>query len=185
MIEVSSEQMDRIEGELKRVPKEIPKVITRAVNRAATAGRTEATKEARQDYYVKAKSIRDTIRIDKATYADPHAMILSRGKLLALSKFRITPKSPAPNRTKPIKVRVKRGEGGEIPNAFVSSMNSGHVGVYKRVGEKRLPITELYGPSIPQMLDNEDVRERVEERATEAIDERLTHEVNRVMERNS
>lgn len=47
-----------------------------------------------------------------------------------------------------------RAKGGRrlIPGAFIGRMPSGHAGVFRRKGRKRLPIQELYGPSLPRVF---------------------------------
>ncbi|GAV24804.1 hypothetical protein ciss_07370 [Carboxydothermus islandicus] len=182
MITVSAEQMKRAELLLKGIPKGVEKAVAAALNRAAEGARTVAIKKVRERYYIKAKDVRDTIEIKKATISNPVALIRASGSPIALSKFRITPSAPpAKRRKKPIIARVVRGEGGPIKGAFVARMQSGHIGVFRRIGKERLPITELYGPSVPQMLGHETVTEYVEQIARERLESRLEHEINRIL----
>lgn len=39
--------------------------------------------------------------------------------------------------------------------AFAVTFDSGYTGVFKRAGKGRLPLIELHGPSIPQVMENE------------------------------
>lgn len=182
MITVSTEQMERAELLLKGIPKGVEKAVAAALNRAAEGARTIAIKKVRERYYIQAKDVRETIEIKKAMINEPVAIIKASGSPLALSKFRITPSNPpAKRRKKPIIARVVRGEGGPIRSAFVAKMQSGHIGVFRRVGKERLPITELYGPSVPQMLGHESVTEYIEEKARERLENRLEHEINRLL----
>lgn len=182
MITVDAKQLERAEELLKNIPDGVLKAVVNAINRAAESARTEAVRKVRERYYVKAKDVRETIRIIKATYENQAAVIYAKGSPLTLSKFRITPSKPSTKRRKkPIIARVVRGEGGPIPGAFVARMQSGHIGVFKRAGKTRLPIQELYGPSVPQMLGHESVTEYVEEKAKEKLEERLEHEINRLL----
>ncbi len=178
-IELTIDQMEKAEEMLQHLPGEAPKAMASALNRAAQSARTEASRKVREKYYVKHKDVTSTIKIYRANPSDLSAVVTSRGNLMTLSKFRVTPKRPQPRRKAPIKVRVQRGEGGPIKGAFVARMKSGHVGVFKRVGKARLPIEQLYGPSIPQMLDSKTVREWVEQKAAEVLDQRLEHEIMR------
>lgn len=182
MIKLKAEQIDKAESLLSDIPGAAPKAMAGAINRAVTSSRTEASRKVREKYYVKHKDVISTIKLYRASSGDLSGMIISRGHLLALTKFRVTPKRPQPKRKSPVKVRVKRGEGGPIKNAFVARMQSGHTGVFARVGKQRLPIQERFGPSVPQMLDSRDVREWVEQKASEILDKRLEHEINRRLE---
>ncbi|MBE3586566.1 MAG: phage tail protein [Thermoanaerobacter sp.] len=182
MIELTVEQMDKAERLLGHIPGAAPKAMANAINRAAEAARTEAARKVRELYYIKHKDVLATMKIYRATPDDLTATVISKGNLIALSKFRITPKQPQPKRKKPVIARVKRGEGGPIKSAFVARMQSGHVGVFIRVGRSRLPIRELYGPSVPQMLGSPNVTEWVEEKAIERLEQRLEYEINRILE---
>ncbi len=183
MITVDESQLKRAEELLKDIPNGVNKAIVNAVNRAAQGARTDAVKKARERYYVKAKDVRKTIELKRATYENQAAIVRAEGSPLALSKFRITPRQPpARRRKKPVKAKVLRGGGGgEIPGAFVAQMESGHIGVFVRAGKPRLPIKEKFGPSVPQMLEHESVTEYVEERAREILEQRFEHELNRLL----
>lgn len=183
MIEFTSEQIERAESLLSHIPGAMPKAMKNATNRAMQSAKTEASRKVRETYYIKNKDVTSTIRAHRASISNLSARIVSKGNLLALSKFKVTPKTPQPKRKRAIIARVKRGEGGPVRGAFVASMNSGHTGVFKRAGLARLPVTELYGPAVPQMMDNQDVREHIEEKAVERFNQRLDHEINRILER--
>jgi len=183
MITVDAKQLKRAEELLKNIPNGVSKAIVNAINRAAVGARTDAVRKVRDRYFIRAKDVRETIEIEKATYSNQAAIIHAKGSPLALSKFKIRPsKPPKKRRKKPVVARVVRGEkGGAIPGAFVARMQSGHIGVFKRAGKARLPIHELYGPSVPQMLGHKSVITFVEERAQERLEERLEHEIERLL----
>ncbi|ABO49743.1 conserved hypothetical protein [Desulforamulus reducens MI-1] len=182
MIELRADQIERVQDLLQHIPEAIPKAISNTINRAAETAKTEAARKARETYYVKHSDVIKTIRITKASPSNLSATVLSRSSPIALSKFNVTPRQPQPKRRKPIIARVKKGAGGSIQGAFVARVTSGHVGVFNRVGPARLPITQRFGPSIPQMIGSETVTRWVEEKALETIDKRLDHEISRVLE---
>lgn len=184
MIDFTVEKIERAERLLEQIPGAAPKAMARAINRATESTRTEAARKVRSMYYISQKDVTSTIKINKASPSDLSAMVLSRGNLIALTRFRVTPKKPQPKRKKEIMVRVKRGGGGSIKKAFVAKMKSGHVGVFKRAGKRRYPIDQLYGPSIPEMIGNPRVSGWVEEKASERLDQRLDHEIKRLLEGN-
>lgn len=202
MITVNADQIARAEVLLKNVPNGVTKALVAALNRAAEGARSDAVRKVRERYYIKAADVRDAIKIKKATPDDLAAIVHAKGSPIALSKFRLTPsKPPTKRRTKPIIARVVRGEGGPIKGAFVARMASGHVGAFIRAGTPRrreemfvrvggqlkkkkvkdLPIQQLYGPSLPQMLGHKSVTEFVEEQARERLESRLEHEIDRLL----
>lgn len=182
MIEVTAQQIDRAERMLEHIPDAAPKALSRAINRAAEVARTEAARKVRETYYIRHQDVISTIKLHKASHSHLAASVTSRGHAIPLTRFRVTPKQPEPRRKRPIMVRVKRGEGGPIKSAFVAKMQSGHLGVFQRVGRRRTPIKEFYGPPIPQMLGNPSVAAWVEKKAAERLDERLEHEITQALE---
>lgn len=181
MITISADQIERAEILLKRVPNGAPKAVVAALNRASQGARTDAIKKARERYHIKAKDVRNTMQITKATYNDMTTTIRASGSPIALSRFKISPTKPVKRRKKPVVARVVRGAGGPIVKVFVARVKSGHVGVFKRAGKSRLPIKQLYGPSVPQMLGHESVTKYLEEKALERLEERFEHEISRLL----
>jgi hypothetical protein len=57
----------------------------------------------------------------------------------------------------------------------MANMASGHRGVFRRVGKGRLPIIELFGPSVGHVFARH--RPAVVELMTEAFDQRLSAEL--------
>jgi len=183
MIELSASQIEKAELLLQDIPGAAPKAMSNAINRAADTARTEAARKVRENYYIRHSDVLATIKIYRAQPSDLTSKVVSRGHAVNLFKFRVTPNRPQPKRKIPIVVRVKQGEGGPVKRAFVAKMGSGHVGVFQRAGKRRLPVQELYGPPIPQMLGSPSVTQWVEQKAAERLDERLDHEINRLLER--
>jgi hypothetical protein len=192
MIELTAEQIARAEAALNHIPGAVQKAASSAINRAAQSAMTEAARKARETYYIRHKDVLDTMKIYRATPSDLSAMVVSRGSVIALSRFRITPRKPQPSRAAKARwgkgraaalvARVKKGEGGPIKRAFMARVKSGHLGVFRRTSKSRYPVEHLHGPSVPQMLGSRSVSEAVEQRAMEQLDKRLDHEIKRALE---
>ena len=60
-------------------------------------------------------------------------------------------------------------------------MKSGYTGVCNRVLSKRLPIKQLYGPSVPQMAKNEEIMEKINKESGETLEKRINAEVNNIL----
>ena len=75
--------------------------------------------------------------------------------------------------------------GSKENKAFIQQMKSGHIGVWVRTGSKtrngKERIIELFGPSVPQLLsnDNQTARKALESTFFDAFDQRFEHEINR------
>lgn len=167
---------------LSHIPKKIPMVQARAMNRALSSGKTEAAARVRDTYLVRKKDVSETIELKKASANNLEGSLESTGHVMPLIRFRVTPKSPQPGRKKPLLAQVLRA-GGKSPihGAFVAKVR-GVASVYRRTTAKRFPIKGIYAPAVPQMLDNEKVRNSVQNKMLETLDKRLEHEIGRVLD---
>jgi len=70
-------------------------------------------------------------------------------------------------------------------NAFVAQMKSGHIGIFERTGGITSTgsdeIKEIMGSAVSQMLGNKEVEEKLAEETRQKFEERLDHEVNRIL----
>lgn len=61
--------------------------------------------------------------------------------------------------------------------AFVAKMNNGHIGIFERTGgmtsNSKDELEELYGPSVPQMLGNQEVAEKLTDEAMKSFEKNL------------
>ena len=64
---------------------------------------------------------------------------------------------------------------------FITKMNNGTVGIFKRRGKDPYPIDQLYGPSVSSMYRNDSLTKTVYEKAQEMLEKRLDHEIDRVL----
>ena len=62
MVELKSDDIDRVKTMLSEFPKEINKVSVRAINRATTTGSNMAIKEGVKHYYTKQSDIKSTFK---------------------------------------------------------------------------------------------------------------------------
>lgn len=181
MIELTIPQLDKLQRMLSEIPEKIPIVTARAINRSAEAAKTQAGRSTRETYHIKQKDITSTMKVKKAYPADLSAEIKSVGSVLELMKFKVKANKPLPTRGRYAVVSVKKGSSKPINGGFVVGMNNGHTNVFTRVSKKRLPIRGHYGPSVPQMLGNDNVTKAVEDKAMEELEKRLEHEIDRVL----
>lgn len=172
MIEVQIEGIE-IFDQLKNADKQLEKALYFAKNRALNTVKTELARGVPKKYDTKQKTIRDRTRVNKNT-----GEVSVKGSPIRLFKFRVTPTSP---RKQLVTASVKRASKS-LPNAFVQQMRNGTIGVFERVGKSRYPIRQLYSVSAPQMAGNEEVLEGAMERASIVFDERLSHEIGRLLD---
>jgi hypothetical protein len=181
MITITSKDIGDVERRLDQYSKKAPVVIYRALNRAASGIKTNASKKAREGYRIKAKDVNQTFSIKKASRGSLGASVTSKSGSIGLEKFRVN--ATLEKRPKKFKAAVKKGGSlKEITRGFVASVNG--IKIFSRVGKPRLPIDRLFGPPVPQMVNNKDVRGFVEQQAMDTYQKRLDHEIKRVLEGN-
>jgi len=138
------------------------KALPRALNKVADQAKVQASREIRAaGYQLKVSVIKAAITLKRANRNTLQAEVIASAPMMPLYAY-------AARRTKKgITVAVRSGQRKLIqnPHAFIATLRSGHTGIFERVvvvGGKRsprLPIRELYGPSIPQAFANKTVQQ--------------------------
>ncbi|MBP2655405.1 MAG: hypothetical protein H6Q73_2974 [Firmicutes bacterium] len=178
MIELSAEGIAKAHVLLSHIGNGAPKAISSALNRTIDGVKTDVTRKVTETYDIKAKDVRATLRVQKANTDTLQASVSANGSPIPLIKFRVTPNKPGQKKIGTLlRASVKRSGGKPISGAFVAKFKSGHIGIMQRDGKNRLPVKELYGPAVPQMMSENKVREYVVDGAGERFEKRLDHEI--------
>lgn len=167
--------LDKLANELRAT------AITRALNKTAAAAKVEASRNIRAaGYNIKARAIKESIVIRRATRSDLTAILEVTGRPIRLINY------DARQVARGLSVSVKNGRK-VIPGAFVATMKSGHKGAFKRLpgtvtGKRGKPIlnrkiVELFGPSIPSAMQNEVVQRQLEAAIRDKFPKLLEHEI--------
>lgn len=178
---VNKRTMRRVQRKLGDMSRKTPNVVSSALNRAVTNIASNISKEVRKEYFIKAKDVKQTLTKNKSNRSTLSASVISSGETIPLDRFKVSPKTVKPKRKKPIKVAVQKTGLKELVGAFVADING--IKVFERVGDERLPIRRLFGPSVPQMLGNEEIREQIDREGQETFYKRLDHEIKRILDK--
>lgn len=181
MIEVSENQINRINTLLSGIPKGSEKVLTNAINRGLVNARSNSTKLIAQTYHIKQKDLkgRSNIKIKNASFSDLEGNILFAGTVIPLIKFKV---NPTKQQQKVVTVAVLKASGGQrLKSAYVANLGKYDTGVFERLTKKRETSQELYGPSTAHMAKNEDVTNKVSEEAQIMVNKRVEHEISRIL----
>jgi hypothetical protein len=181
MIEITSETIERVETLLSGIPKGAERAFSNSINRGLSRVKTTAMKRVKEVYAVQSSALTaaTTTRINKASTGNLAGYVSFSGFKLPLYKFSVTPKKPGTG--KQVTASVMKNGGTTFEDAFVAEMKSGHMGVFERSGRKRLPVEEIMGLSAAQMVGNAAVIEELEKEAQKVVDERLSHEIDRIL----
>lgn len=181
-VDVDRNMIVDIQRQLGEYHNKAPTAISRAMNRAATNINSNIKKEVRKEYNIKAGDIKDNMEKPiRSTKNRLKAEVRSIGRPIGLEKFKVSPKTVNPKRKSPIKIGVKKDGVKAVMGAFVADINGKKV--FERTSKSRLPIRKLFGPSVPQMIGNEEVRTEIERKGQETFQNRLEHEIGRILER--
>lgn len=180
-ITLDKELFARAERMLYGIPGGAKKAAARAINRAVIAARQQAVDGVRENYNIRARDVRETLKVSKAKPNRMIAVISSLGAPIPLYKFDVRPRAANARGRTPVRVGVKKGNRETFEKAFIAR-SGGVPGVYERKGAKRLPIKQLFGPSVPHMLNNDRVVSSIADRAREMLEQRLDHEISRLLD---
>ena len=169
---------DVVTADLAGVSAKAMRGAIRAMNRAIASGRTAMTRDIARDTGLKVGDVKQALPIREASLTQAEAAFGAGLKRMPLIHFKA--RGPEPSRGKGRGVTYAlTGSRNRVPNAFIATMTSGHRGVFKRIGTKRLPIVELYGPSLGHVFAK--YRPAGLARTREAFDTAFAHEWERAM----
>lgn len=182
MFITSDEKMlNEVQEKLGEFHKRAPNAISNALNRGVSNMNTNSRKEIRKEYNIKAGDVSPTLKVFKSSRMSLGASVQSKGGVIPLDRFKISPRTINPLRKSPIKAAVKKGSPRSLGSGFMAEINGPKL--FKRSGKSRLPINRLFGPSIPQMLENEATREEIQRQGQEVYEKRLDHEIKRILDK--
>lgn len=193
-IEVNREELSEIREKLGKLQEKAPIALYRSVNDAASKAKTETKRAIAGQYNIAQKEVAPTLSVSKAHRKKLWATLKSKGSPIALSKFDVSPEERPTHKngvySPPVyKADVKKSTGKRpldgSPKAFITKMKSGHKGVVERISKKgrSLPLKQLYGPSAPSMMNNEQAMEQIKEMADITLQKRLDHHIQYILQR--
>ena len=164
-IEVNAEQAEQA---LRRWPNRTARATMRSLNRSLTTGRAVLARLISQDMGLRIGDAKDAILVEQASAAKMEIRLKASLRRLPLVQFNARQTARG--------VTYKGGSGRSVvPSAFLATMSTGHTGVFKRVGKPRLPIKQLYGPSIGHVFIKH--RQAGTDAILAAFDKNLEHEL--------
>ena len=175
---------------LRGIEDVVPKVLSRAINDTLAGVKTDASAEIRTIITAKKSAVDATFKTLKATVTFLSGMVQNSGAPLPLIDF-------SANQTKAgVSVQVKKkNPRAVLKGAFIQTMKSGHKGVFWREyrGAKgpvkkiaygklpkkyRLPMKQLFGPRIPDILGDDPVMNVVLAKADDRMHKYMEKELN-------
>lgn len=171
-------EKDQVDQFLTLAPKKTSLAVLRAIKRGTMAARTEAARTVSKDMGIGVSVVRKSILMTLPSGGTGAVGIL-RASLKRIPLFLFKAKGPYPSRGKGRGVTYRKGGGrANIRDAFIAKMPSGHMGVFKRSGRARLPVNQLFGPSIGRVFDLK--RKKISQTGAEATEKELDRLLDRI-----
>jgi len=200
MIEVRAENPEELSRLLESIPSDAEKVLERSMNRGLDAAKTRAYRGASRVYDISQAELKSNSRFWMKRAAKSSDQIIGyikySGGKIPLYKFKTNQRNL---RGEQVVVKARRdSRATALESAFIAIMPTGHIGIFERVAgkysEKRRDktrerrktkfseqIEEKYGPSLPEMLEEETVMEPMRDEVQEIVNKRVLHEVERLL----
>lgn len=189
-----------IRRKLGRLANESGKVLARASNRALRTGRNVVAKETQKRYLITKDKVNKTCRVRWAKAQDPYASVTYSGSHRNLYLWGdengsgVSPdliirwqRGKKPN-VEAYSARVKRDRapvrlGGNSSNKpFLQKTRGGFTGLFRRSSASRsAPLEGVGGPAIPQIIKNDEIEARFQKKASETMQKRVEHEIDRIL----
>ena len=194
-----------LEASLSEIKLGSKDAIIAATNDSMAGVKTEAARLVGEVITAKISTIKSHFVINKMNKSDMTADITAAGKPLPLIEY------SARSVVKGTSVQVlRKSTRSVIRHAFIATMLSGHKGVFWRAPRKvgtgkwpvgrrmklpspfgvydkltkfQLPIEELYGPRIEDILDNDEIINPILDHASQRFDDRLEYHTERLLAR--
>jgi len=156
-------------------PQRAKTIISRSLNDAAKHTVTDASRRVRQTWNLSVKEAKAGYIVVKSSPQTLESRVIVKGNPVPLMAFK-------PRQTKKgISVTIKKGHRTMLKSAFIAQMPSWHIGVFKRVGRRRLPIREYNVVSYPVMVRGQ--WEEIKIEARRYLLTRLQQQIARALER--
>ena len=154
-------------GNLASLNGRIKSAAENAEKDAAKTLRSATAKYVASQYWLTQSIVR------QHTHTVPGGIRVSSERL-SLDKYKLSPKTAHSKRH--LKAAVKRNNSLKPlgKTAFIRTI-SGTGLPFARLGKSRLPIKKLIGPAIPQLVDNPNVIELIQEEGTRTFSKRFQH----------
>lgn len=157
---------------------EVP--VVRALNRSIASGETLAVRAVSGDLGLKQTVIRPYIETSLASPSKLQATLYASAQRIRLEQFGARGRLPSRRIPGGVTV-VMRSKTRHYAHAFRARMKSGHVGVFKREGRRRLKIFEMEGYST--LYSYAQVEDQVRARVLEQLAKNTEHEIRFALSR--
>lgn len=189
IVEINEDELRRTMRSLRGIESGAPGKVKNAINRSATKT-MKKIREGRKSYVIKAGTFNEAIKVFRASPSQLDAAIKAIDKPHPLHKGSAEGYYKTSGGSQGIKAAVMKGGMKELETgagkAFYAKMKNGHMGIFHRRSDKRLPIRELYGSGTSKMVksifNGKGAGGSLEPYIQKALHDEIAAEINKLME---
>lgn len=174
MITITENQINRVNQILAGVPGGAERALSSAINRALGTLKTQSGRMIRDTYHIKRSNVAGNIGINKASTSSLVGEIAFSGTMIPLIQFKVGKGNGVTAAV------LKENSGTRLESAYIANLGYG-TGIFERETSKRESSRQLFGPSVPHMMENANVLVEVDKIADEVIVKRVEHEIDRIL----
>lgn len=179
--DVASSALERAVKLLASFPNGVQKATESALARAGKSGQAIAAREVGKQYHLKTSDFKKYTKSNQRVNRTGNEISVSlsfQGYHVPLIRFKTSITSSGLIRAQ----AMKNGTSEVLKHVFQRELESGHVGLFERSGKTSLPIKQLYGPSVPQMMGaNTQLADAVGSNIERVFTERMEHEITAIL----
>lgn len=178
MTQIEVRGTEALTRRLLELGQDAPRAATRAVNKTLASLKTATVRALAQNVGLRNSDVSPSIQISRATWSRQFGALVVTGKRVPLLAFGARGPEPSRGRGQGVTYRLPGGRG-RAEHAFLATMRSGHRGVFqRRPGAGRLPITELFGPSLPHAMVSSGILAAQEANGETLLAKNMNHEID-------
>jgi|SRR5581483_9990065 len=171
-IEVRVEGVQQFRDRLAALGANAPLAVSRALNRTMVSIRRKVIRALAQEVSIRQADVAPATTLLRSTARGMTAVIRVSGRRIPLVAF------GARQTAAGVTYRLSAGGRGLVPGSFLATMASGHRGVFRRKGRTRLPILELFGPSLPYVTIRRRLFQAQQAAGVALLERNLQHEID-------
>ena len=166
-VDVSKDNAEKIRQALSSLTgRELNAALGASGKRAARHGMTVGAKKMREVYTIKSGIAKSRMKVENPSPLD--TVIRIEGGTEPVKNFRGTRR-----RKDGVFVSIKQDSGGVVPRSFMHEEAP-----LMRERAERYPLKGIYGPSVPQMFDEDSVIEAASDAMLEKYEEQIVQELS-------
>jgi len=173
-LDLASQELENTTKKLAGFGKSAERAVKDALHRAGDGLKTDAVNETTRKYHLSAGEIRKHLLFKKGGRSGYHSVaLIAKGSRKRLSEYKVT------GRGGNIRVAVKR-EGGmkALRTGFVIDNNGRKIVLWRPDAAKS---RRVMGPSVPQLIRNQDTVKAIEKGAVQRYKKRLDSNIERLL----